>query len=170
MRLTANIPPPEGHKHDKSANARHSSGLPRNARSYWQAIFPCSQRREEPMPNLNVTEIKAFVPARDFTLSKQFYQDLGFTLASDGDGVAYFHLGNASFLLQDGNPPGLAEQLMMHLLVEDVAAWQAQVEASQVAARYGVRVTELVTQPWRMKEFCLYDPAGVLWRIAQNID
>ncbi|WP_439823772.1 VOC family protein [Aeromonas caviae] len=101
------------------------------------------------MPNLNVTEIKAFVPARDFTQSKQFYQDLGFTLTSDGDGVAYFHLGNASFLLQDGNPPGLAEQLMMHLLVEDVAAWQAQVEASRVAARYGVRVTELVTQPWR---------------------
>ncbi|NBA14010.1 glyoxalase, partial [Aeromonas caviae] len=30
--------------------------------------------------------------------------------------------------------------------------------------------TELVTQPWRMKEFCLYDPSGVLWRIAQNID
>lgn len=26
------------------------------------------------MPNLNVTEIKAFVPARDFTLSKQFYR------------------------------------------------------------------------------------------------
>lgn len=121
------------------------------------------------MPNLNVTEIKAFVPARDFTQSKQFYQDLGFTLASDGDGVAYFHLGNASFLLQDGNPPGLAEQLMMHLLVEDVAAWQAQVEASQVAARHGW-VTELVTQPWRMKVFCLYDPSGVLWRIAQNID
>ncbi|WP_219812684.1 hypothetical protein [Aeromonas sp. ASNIH8] len=44
------------------------------------------------MPNLNVTEIKAFVPARDFPLSKQFYQDLGFTLASDGDGVAYFQV------------------------------------------------------------------------------
>ena len=42
------------------------------------------------MPNLNVTEIKAFVPARDFTRSKQFYQDLGFTLASDGDGVSLF--------------------------------------------------------------------------------
>ena len=50
------------------------------------------------MPNLTVTEIKAFVPARDFSLSRQFYQDLGFTLASDGDGVAYFHFG-ASLLL-----------------------------------------------------------------------
>lgn len=41
---------------------------------------------------------------------------------------------------------------------------------SGIAARYGVKVTELVIQPWRMKEFCLYDPSGVLWRIAQNID
>ena len=40
----------------------------------------------------------------------------------------------------------------------------------EVLTRYGVRVTELVTQPWRMKEFCLYDPAGVLWRIAQHMD
>ena len=98
------------------------------------------------MPNLNVTEIKAFVPARDFTQSKQFYQDLGFTLASDGDGVAYFHLGNASFLLQDGNPPGLAEQLMMHLLVEDVAAWQEQVipiglNIRSVLSNLGYKVT-----------------------------
>ncbi|MNJ32590.1 Glyoxalase-like domain protein [compost metagenome] len=122
------------------------------------------------MPNLTVTEIKAFVPARDFSLSRQFYQDLGFTLASDGDGVAYFHFGEVSFLLQDHYHEALAEHFMMHILVEDVSAWRAQVEASQVASRYGVKVTEIATQPWRMKEFCLYDPSGVLWRIAQNID
>ena len=34
------------------------------------------------MTHLRITEIKAFVPAKDFALSKQFYQDLGFTLAS----------------------------------------------------------------------------------------
>lgn len=122
------------------------------------------------MSNLNITEIKAFVPACDFALSKQFYQDLGFTLASDGGGVAYFHFGAVSFLLQDHYHEALAEHFMMHILVEDVAAWRAHVQASGVAARYGVMVTELVTQPWRMQEFCLYDPSGVLWRIAQNID
>ena len=93
------------------------------------------------MPNLTVTEIKAFVPARDFSLSRQFYQDLGFTLASDGDGVAYFHFGEVSFLLQDYYHEALAEHFMMHILVEDLAAWRAQVEASQVAPRYGVKVT-----------------------------
>jgi hypothetical protein len=25
-----------------------------------------------------------------------------------------------------------------------------------------------VQQPWRMRDFVLYDPSGVLWRIGQN--
>ena len=122
------------------------------------------------MTSLRVTEIKAFVPAKDFELSKQFYRDLGFTMASDGGGVAYFHHGDASFLLQDFCAPGLAENFMMHILVEDVDAWHRQVQASGVVAKYGVRITEIETQPWRMRDFCLFDPTGVLWRIAQNVD
>jgi len=122
------------------------------------------------MSNLRVTEIKAFVPAKDFALSKQFYQDVGFTLASDGGGVAYFHVGDASFLLQDFCADGFAENFMMHLLVADVDAWWAKVEASGVVARYGVKLSAIEQQPWRMRDFCLTDPSGVLWRIGQNTD
>ncbi len=122
------------------------------------------------MSNLQVTEIKAFVPARDFERSKQFYRDLGFTMASEGDGVACLHFRHASFLLQDFCAEGQAESFMMHLLVDDVQAWWEHVKASGVEAGYGVRVTEIETQPWRMKDFCLFDPSGVLWRIGQNID
>lgn len=121
------------------------------------------------MQNLQVTEIKAFVPARDYALSKNFYIDLGFTMASDGGGVAYFHFGEASFLLQDFCAESLAENFMMHLLVADVDAWWAHVQASGVVSRYGVRLTDIETQPWRMRDFCLSDPSGVLWRIGQNI-
>lgn len=32
------------------------------------------------MSNLKTVEIKAFVPAKDFALSKRFYQELGFTM------------------------------------------------------------------------------------------
>lgn len=122
------------------------------------------------MANLRVTEIKAFVPAKDFALSKQFYQDLGFTMASDGDGIAYFHCEHVSFLLQDFCAESLAENFMMHLLVEDVAAWWDQVQASGVVSKYGVKLTEMEDQPWRMRDFCLTDPSGVLWRIGQNTD
>lgn len=120
------------------------------------------------LSNLRVTEIKAFVPAKDFEVSKQFYKDLGFTMASEGGGVAYFHFGHVSFLLQDFCADGLAENFMMHILVEDVDAWWKHVEASGVAPKYGVNVTGIETQPWKMRDFCLVDPSGVLWRIGQN--
>jgi catechol 2,3-dioxygenase-like lactoylglutathione lyase family enzyme len=122
------------------------------------------------MSQLRITEIKAFVPAKNFEVSKQFYQDLGFTKASDGDGIAYFHFENVSFLLQDCCVDGLAENFMMHILVEDVDGWWAHVQASGVAAKYNVRVTDIERQPWRMRDFCVFDPSGVLWRIGQNTD
>ncbi|MEK7761043.1 MAG: VOC family protein [Nitrospirota bacterium] len=120
------------------------------------------------MPNLRITEIKAFVPAKDFEISKQFYKDLGFAMASEGGCVAYFHFEHVSFLLQDFCVASLAENFMMHILVEDVDAWRSHVLASGVASKYGVRITEIESQPWRMRDFCLSDPSGVLWRIGQN--
>jgi len=120
------------------------------------------------MSNLAVTEIKAFVPSKNFELSKQFYKDLGFTMASEGGGIAYFHFGSVSFLLQDFCAESLAENFMMHILVEDVNAWWDHVQQSGVLTKYGVKVTALEDQPWHMRDFCLYDPSGVLWRIGQN--
>ncbi len=121
--------------------------------------------------NLRAVELKAFIPSTDFARAKQFYQDLGFTLASDGGGVAYFHLGDhISFLLQDFNADGLAQNFVMHLLVEDVDAWHAQLTASGIAERYGTRLTAVTQQPWRMRDFVLLDPSGVQWRFAQNTD
>ena len=122
------------------------------------------------MANLRVTEIKAFVPASDYELSKRFYKDLGFTMASEGGGVAYFHFGHVSFLLQDFCVPALAENFMMHILVEDVDAWWRHVRESGVISRYSVKCTDIETQPWRMRDFCLFDPSGVVWRIGQNTD
>ncbi len=121
------------------------------------------------MNPLQVTEIKAFVPALDHAQSKAFYQALGFTMASDGDGIAYFHFGNASFLLQDFHVAEHAANFMMHMLVDDVEAWWQHVQDSGVIQTFNVKVTEVETQPWGMRDFCLFDPTGVLWRIGQNI-
>lgn len=120
------------------------------------------------MQNLKTVELKPFVPARDYELSKRFYQDVGFTLASDTEGVAYFHHQNVSFLLQRFYLKELAENLMLHLLVEDVDAWWASLRDAGIAEKYGVRITAVEQQPWRMRDFVLFDPSGVLWRIAQN--
>nr|WP_315430207.1 VOC family protein [uncultured Albidiferax sp.] len=123
------------------------------------------------MSNLVTVEAKAFVPAHDFAVSQQFYRDLGFTMASVGGGVAYFHFGGRSaFLLQDFYVAALAENLQMHLQVDDAQAWFDHVQQLDLSTRYGVRApTPLVDQPWGMRDFAIADPSGVCWHIAQNI-
>jgi catechol 2,3-dioxygenase-like lactoylglutathione lyase family enzyme len=49
------------------------------------------------MSDMTTVEIKAFVPARDFALSKSFYQELGFVVAWSSDDLAYLRHGNTSF-------------------------------------------------------------------------
>lgn len=113
-------------------------------------------------------ELKAFVPAKDFARSKRFYADFGFVQRSEGGGVAYFHHGACAFLLQDYWVKELAENLAMHLLVEDVQAWYAHVQAQDLAGRYGVRVMPVQAQPWGITEFVVIDPSGVCWHVGQN--
>ncbi|MBI3608157.1 MAG: VOC family protein [Nitrospirae bacterium] len=120
------------------------------------------------MSTLNTIELKAFVPAKDFELSKRFYRDVGFTLASDSDGIAYFHHENVSFLLQNFYVKELAENFMMHLLVESVDAWWEKIQEGKIAETYGVKMLPPEQRPWRMRDFVLIDPSGVLWRIAEN--
>lgn len=119
--------------------------------------------------NLAAVEIKAFVPAADFELSKQFYVSLGFEIPWFSEGLAYVKHGNTSFLLQAFNYPEFIKNFQMHLLVEDVNAWHARVLQSGVVERFGVRVDAPQDQPWGMRDFPLFDPSGVLWRVAQNI-
>jgi len=119
--------------------------------------------------NLSAVEIKAFVPARDFELSKQFYQAVGFTLAFAAEDIAYFRHGDCSFLLQNFFAVEHADNFMMHLLVENVEDWYRHVENQRIRERFGVKVEPPADRPWAMRDFVLVDPSGVLWRIAQNL-
>lgn len=117
--------------------------------------------------NLTIVEIKAFVPARDFERSMAFYAALGFTRASIGGGVACFHFGPSSFLLQDFYVREHAENFVMHLLVDNVGDWHRHAKA--VAAQFDVAISEPGDREWAMRDFTLADPSGVLWRIGRNI-
>ena len=89
------------------------------------------------MSDMTTVEVKAFVPARDFALSKQFYQDLGFVLAWSSDDLAYLRHGNSTFLLQTFYNKTHADNFMMHLLVQDVDARWRHVQAQGLVAKYG---------------------------------
>ncbi len=121
------------------------------------------------MPNLTATELKTFVPSKDFELSKQFYQDLGFRLEWSSDDLAYFHANGCSFLLQAFYLKEYADNFMMHLLVEDVEAWWEMVKSAKLDSKYGIRLGPPADRPWGIRDFTVQDPCGVCWRIGQNI-
>lgn len=119
--------------------------------------------------NLRTVEAKAFVPARDFALSKRFYLALGFEIPWSSDDLAYVRHGNSSFLLQRFFVQEHAENFQMHMLVENVDDWWRHLKTQRIAEEFGVAIGEPEDRPWGMRDFTLFDPSGVLWRIAQNL-
>lgn len=114
-------------------------------------------------------ELRPFLPARDFALSQQFYLDLGFTREFAQDQVAGFHMGSAGFLLQNFYDKGFAENCVMHLTVDGISAFWEALQGSGLPARYGVRADPPEQRSWGLIDMVLYDPSGVLWRIAQRM-
>jgi len=119
--------------------------------------------------NLAAVEIKAFVPARDLAVSKAFYTALGFEVPWSDEGLAYVRHGSTSFLLQQFYVREHADNFMMHLLVENVDDWYRHVLASGVVSDFGTSIQAPEDRPWAIRDFPMIDPAGVLWRIGQNI-
>lgn len=129
-----------------------------------------AHRTVSEVQNLRTVEIKAFVPARDLELSKRFYAALGFAIPWSSEEMAYVHYGDTSFLLQAFFVPEHANNFQMHLLVENVDDWWRHVKSRRVAEEFGVEVGTPEDRPWAMRDFTLFDPSGVLWRVAQNIE
>jgi len=116
-----------------------------------------------------VTDLKAFVPARDLALSRQFYLDLGFTEKWGNDEVCELELGGFRFLLQNFYVEEHAENFMMHLMVEDADEWWERIKALRLAEKYSLYMAKPPTlQPWGLRVLYLTDPTGVLWHIADR--
>lgn len=118
---------------------------------------------------LKTLEIKAFLPAKDFDISKNFYEDLGFQVSMMGDALAFVRHGRTAFFLQNFYVKEFAENLMMHLMVDDVNAWWAHVGQKSIVKKYGVLIEEISDKPWGLRDFAIGDPSGVLWRVAQEL-
>lgn len=112
---------------------------------------------------------RPFLPAKDFELSKRFYEALGFAKELDAPDVAIYRIGESSFLLQKYYQEQWAENFMMQLMVDDLDAWFARIQALALPAKFGVpAVKPPALQPWGLRVAYLVDPSGVLWHVAQR--
>lgn len=122
------------------------------------------------MDQRRVLDLNAFVPAKDFDLSKRFYADLGFTLVWSNAEIAQLQIGSFRFLLQ-GNfyVEEHAGNFMMSLMVEDADEWWSHIERIGLKERYGLNMARPpAMQPWGIRVLYLSDPTGVLWHIADK--
>ncbi len=111
---------------------------------------------------------RPFLPTKDFDASRAFYEALGFEKLLDGD-VAIFRVGHTAFILQRYFQKDWAENFMMQLMVDDLDAWWAHIEALNLASAFGVDPPKAPKmQPWGLRVAYVVDPSGVLWHIAER--
>lgn len=111
---------------------------------------------------------RPFMPAKDFELSKRFYEVLGFEKVLDSE-VAIFNAGSGGFILQRYFQEEWASNFMMQLMVDDLDAWWAHIESLDLPKNFGVPPPKApAMQPWGLRVAYVVDPCGVLWHIAQR--
>ncbi|HEY1753638.1 MAG TPA: VOC family protein [Caulobacteraceae bacterium] len=111
---------------------------------------------------------RAFVPAKDLAVSKAFYEALGFPKLLDGE-VAIFGVGAGAFILQAFYVEQHAGNFVMQLMVDDLDGWWAHLDGLDLPGRFGVKPPRApAMQPWGLRVAYLFDPAGVLWHVAQR--
>ena len=112
--------------------------------------------------------VRPFLPAKELSLSRRFYEALGFTLVLDSE-VVIFNAGSGGFILQAYYQKEWAENSMMQLMVDDLDAWWQRVQALDLPGKFGVPPPKApAMQPWGLRIAYVVDPSGVLWHVAER--
>ena len=115
-----------------------------------------------------VMDVRMFVPARDFAVSKAFYRGLGWKLNWEDAELAEMKIADRRFLLQNAYVKQWAENFMIHISVNDAQAWFALVTRLVDTGKYlDARVALPERQAYGALVTHVWDPSGVLLHLAQ---
>lgn len=125
-----------------------------------RTLYPASVRP-------TIRDLKAYVPAKDFELSKRFYSALGFAMSEGWGGTADFELGGSRFRLQNYYVADWANNFMMVMRVDDVDAWhRLATEVARDPDFAAIRVAE-IEEVGGSRVLHVVDPSGVLLIFVQ---
>ncbi len=111
---------------------------------------------------MDATNIKPFVPSKDYDISKAFYADIGFRSEYVTDDLTLFQSGECFFFLQRFYIPDLANNFMLQVCVKDIGAAFNLCNKSE----HKTKITEIQQEHWG-KVFYLWGPAGELLHITE---
>lgn len=120
------------------------------------------------MINLRASDLRPFLPSKNFDLSKQFYIALGCNLEFSDDNLALFNLGGSRFYVQRYYVKEWADNCMLHLSVQDAANCYTEIAVILESGRFpGARVTPPEQESYGALVTYVWDPVGVLIHLAQ---
>ena len=120
------------------------------------------------MIDLQVTEIRTFLPAKDFELSTAFYVALGFTVKWSDANMALLDSAGGRFYLQRYFVKDWADNSMLHISVADAQACFRQIDDLLASGRFpGARVAAPKQEEYGALVTYVWDPSGVLLHLAQ---
>ncbi|MEL6275137.1 MAG: glyoxalase [Bacteroidota bacterium] len=105
--------------------------------------------------------------AKDFKLSREFYQVIGFDEVTISEDMVLFKVNElVSFYLQEYYVKEWADNSMIFLEVNNLDECYAHLQSLNLPDRFpGVRLSVIKTEDWG-RECFLHDPSGVLWHIG----
>ncbi len=116
------------------------------------------------------TDVKVFVPAKNFQESLGFYEALGWQVnfRAENDDIAELELAGSRFYLQNYYNKDWANNFMLHITVDDADAWWRHASGVIESSNYKyARLKAPEEQPYGALVTHVWDPSGVLLHFAQ---
>ncbi len=116
---------------------------------------------------IKAKSIRPFIGAKNYTISRKFYQDLGFEEFVISHNMSVFKTREFAFYLQDYYAKDWVDNTMVFLEVDNVQSHLDNLKKSGLIDKYeNVRCSEVVNNDWG-NEFFLHDPSGILWHFGE---
>jgi len=114
------------------------------------------------------TSIRPFIGAKNFEVSRSFYQALGFQESVISPQMSYFQVNkNIGFYLQNAFVKDWVDNTMVFVEVADVDAYYLELVSLDLSSKFSqVRLVPVRIESWG-KECFLHDPSGILWHFGQ---
>jgi hypothetical protein len=111
--------------------------------------------------------LEPFVPSgSNFEGSKQFFQELGFTINWDAGDYVGFEKDGCKFILQKYDSRDFAENFMLSVKVDNAEEFRSSVLQKKLPEKFGIRIGNVRQMPYG-KEVNIIDIAGVCWHFVE---
>lgn len=109
--------------------------------------------------------IEPFLPAKDYEISRSFYQAMGFQITYEEANMVRFEASTIAFFINRAYQNEWAENTMVQLKVHDIESWYQRISTLN-SNTYSFRCFAIKSAPYG-RTFQVIDPTGILWHVTE---